>query len=465
MEPSSDGLASVTNDVLADRFLEVADLLEAQHADFYRVRGWQQGAAAVRAHAEPIVELLERGGRHALVALPHIGEGLAAAIEELAHTWRLGVLDRLRGHVSPQDLFITVPGIGEELAAHIHEELHIETLEELEAAAHDGRLEQIHGVGPRRAEGIRDILATRLSRGSRRHARRIPALHAPGAEAHLADPAPPIPPVDLLLHVDRDYRDLASQGRLPRIAPSRFNPTHEAWLPVLHRYSDGWDFEAMFSNSARAHQLERTRDWVVIYWHRGSHEGQCTVVTEYRGPMEGQRVVRGREEECMRWHDGHRGPTGREIVDTWLAKVAKLTAVLGVLTLAACAAHVEVGHRDGSKSGPAVASSQRDADSALLLTADGYELHYQKGRVYKLTWASPEAPAVRRPVESWREFRGLYAGDTLDGGALPLELPDAGVEVAGWRGQECVREGHPCGQMPEDPPPGLLVRLTLQFAR
>ena len=45
------------------------------------------------------------------------------------------------------------------------------------------------------------------------------------------------------------------------------------------------------------------RDWVVIYFYDDSHEeGQHTVVTETRGPLTGQRVVRGRETECRAWY-------------------------------------------------------------------------------------------------------------------------------------------------------------------
>ena len=53
----------------------------------------------------------------------------------------------------------------------------------------------------------------------------------------------------------------------------------------------------MFSNTAQAHKLNRTDDWVVIYFERDGREGQHTVVTETRGPLEGRRVVRGRDAE------------------------------------------------------------------------------------------------------------------------------------------------------------------------
>jgi putative hydrolase len=107
--------------------------------------------------------------------------------------------------------------------------------------------------------------------------------------------------VATLLAVDRKYRDEAHAGRLPTIAPKRFNPTGEAWLPVLHTEVDGFHFTALYSNTALAHQLDRTRDWVVIYFYDDEHvEGQHTVVTETHGPLAGRRVVRGREAECRR---------------------------------------------------------------------------------------------------------------------------------------------------------------------
>jgi hypothetical protein len=108
------------------------------------------------------------------------------------------------------------------------------------------------------------------------------------------------PPVELLLDVDRVSRDAAAAGTLRTIAPRRFNPTRQAWLPIFHTERDGWSITAMYSNTALA-RLGRMRDWVVIYFHeRDGTEGQCTVVTEHRGPLQGRRVVRGREQECAR---------------------------------------------------------------------------------------------------------------------------------------------------------------------
>jgi hypothetical protein len=269
---------------IAARLRQAAEILQAQGANPFRVSAYRNAAHAVETHAGELCDLHARGGRAALAALPAIGHGLAAAIAEMLETGRWAQLERLRGSADPATLFRSVPGIGAELAVRIFETLGVETLEALEVACHDGRLASVAGIGPRRAAMIRTALAEILGRG-----RPVGTAHARPAE----------PAVDLLLDVDREYRDRAGKGELPRIAPRRFNPEHKPWLPVLHTTRAGWHFTALFSNTALAHELARTGDWVVLYFD-SDHEGerQRTVVTETKGPMAGRRVVRGRESEC-----------------------------------------------------------------------------------------------------------------------------------------------------------------------
>lgn len=115
------------------------------------------------------------------------------------------------------------------------------------------------------------------------------------------------PNVGVLLDVDREYREKAQAGSLPRIAPRRMNREGKAWLPVLHTRFGPWHFTALFSNTERAHELHRVHDWVVIYFtDPDDGEGQATVVTERRGALTGERVVRGREPECARFYRGER---------------------------------------------------------------------------------------------------------------------------------------------------------------
>jgi hypothetical protein len=283
-----------SNVEIADVLDRVADLLEAQDADVFRVRAWRRAAESVRGQPEAVAALAEAGGAAALDALPGVGRSLAAAILEVVRTGSLGFLERLEGEVSAEDLFTTVPGIAGELAHRIHASLGIQTLEDLEIAAHDGRLATVQGFGPRRVRAVREALASMLARSSRRRARRARWLAAgrgaPGGGAR--------PDVAALLSVDREYRERAERGDLRTIAPRRMNPDRAAWLPVLHTRRGAWSFTALFSNTERAHALGRERDWVVLYYERDGDQGQCTVVTERSGPLAGRRVVRGREAEC-----------------------------------------------------------------------------------------------------------------------------------------------------------------------
>ena len=272
------------NLAIAARLRDYADLLEAQAANPFRAQAYRRAAAVVERLDRPVSAILAAEGREGLDALPGVGPRIAAALSELALTGRWAQLDRVRGEADPEALFRTLPGIGPTLARRLVEELHLASLESLEAAAYDGRLAAAAGWGPRRVRMIQTALSERLGRARLRRA--------------AAAPAPRRPPVGLLLDVDREYREAAAAGRLRLIAPRRFNPRGEAWLPVLHAERGDWRFTALYSNTPLAHELGRTRDWVVIYFETDAMpEGQCTVVTETRGARRGARVVRGREDE------------------------------------------------------------------------------------------------------------------------------------------------------------------------
>ena len=87
------------------------------------------------------------------------------------------------------------------------------------------------------------------------------------------------------------------------MAPRRFNPESTAWLPVLHTTRGRRRYTAVFSNTALAHDREKTDDWVVLYYALpGEPEHQVTVVTEDQGRLASRRVVRGREAECLRYY-------------------------------------------------------------------------------------------------------------------------------------------------------------------
>ncbi|MFN7952619.1 MAG: helix-hairpin-helix domain-containing protein [bacterium] len=275
---------------VAERLREAAELLSAQGANPFRVAAYRRAATTLEALERDVKELVDAEGIDGLMALPAVGESLAAAIREIAITGRYGQLERLRGTIDPETLFATVPGIGRALARRIHDALHVDTLEALETAAHDGRLDAVPGLGARRLAAIRASLDAMLGR--------VRSRPRPPAGSAVAEPS-----ARDILDVDREYRAGAEADRLPKIAPKRMNPEAKAWLPILHTDRGPWHFTALFSNTARAHELGRTRDWVVIYFYDGEHrEGQRTVVSETRGILTGKRVIRGREAECKEIH-------------------------------------------------------------------------------------------------------------------------------------------------------------------
>lgn len=268
------------NRFISEKLSEVADLLSGQGADPFRIRAFRDAAQFVAEMPDSLRDVFEVRGKRGLVLMPTVGESIAGAIVELLQTGELGMIRRLRGEVDPEKVLQTVPMIGSGLARKIHEELGIETLEGLEAAAYDGRLAMLGGFGHRRVQSIRHSLSEMLAR------QRI--VH-PKNEL-------PAPPINAILDVDREYRRRDAQSDLPRIAPRRFNPSGRAWLSILHTKRGQWRFTALFSNTPNAHRLNRTKDWVVVYFEKnGTAERQCTVVTETRGPFKGKRVVRGHE--------------------------------------------------------------------------------------------------------------------------------------------------------------------------
>jgi hypothetical protein len=282
----------VSNEAIADTLTEIADLLEKQGANPYRVRAYRQGADTVRHAEQPLQRILAEKGVRGLMKLRGIGDSLAAAIEKIIHAKKLPLLSRLRGGGAPERLFSTVADIGPKLAARIHDELGIKTLTELEAACWDGRLARVPGMGDKRIRAVRESLAGRFDRGAER-----PAGVGP------TPPPEDQPPVEDLLDIDRQYRELAQRDRLMRVAPRRYNPEGRAWLPILHTERDGRQYTALYSNTSRAHELGALRDWVVIYREDKKLGGTWTVITARMGPLKGRRVVRGREVECEAYYE------------------------------------------------------------------------------------------------------------------------------------------------------------------
>ena len=284
--------SSIGNDDIARALDEAADLLEQTDSNPFRIRAFRRAAQSIREARENVAELTRDIGPAALQRIPGIGSSLAALIDDFVRSGGDRIHYRRLGEISPLTVLTSLPGMGEVLARRILEQLHIHDLEDLETAIYEGRLEQVEGFGTRRTSALRQMINSRLGRRLQARSRELGARH------HLDRP-----PADLLLKVDAEYRRRADANELPRIAPRRFNPDGVAWLPIYKTREGGWTFRALFSNTAQAHALGRTRDWVVIFFERAGETHQSTVVTETRGPRRGQRVVRGRESEVQSPHE------------------------------------------------------------------------------------------------------------------------------------------------------------------
>jgi hypothetical protein len=269
---------------------EVARLLESQGANLFRVAAYRKAAKTLRGLDCAVRDIFDAEGRAGLVRLEGIGQSIAHSIEQILRTGKMRLLERLKGTSGPGRIFTAVPDIGPKIARRIYDELGIESLAELQGAAWDGRLARVPGLGKKRIQVVRESLAGRLRRQDRpigREAKQVP-----------------LPPerVAELLDIDRSYRRLAQLDRLPRIAPRRFNPDGKAWLPILHTQRGDRHYTALFSNTARAHELGTVGDWVVIYRDDDADHGQWTVITARLGRLKGRRIVRGLEQQCAAYY-------------------------------------------------------------------------------------------------------------------------------------------------------------------
>jgi DNA polymerase (family X) len=256
---------SATNTEIAGVLDRIGDLLEAKGENPFRVNSYRRAATLVKDSDRSFAQLVREQGVLGLTNVRGIGDKLAGVIEEYVSTQKVSLLEELEKEApaSPP---------GEEKAS-------------------------ISASRPTRRSGS-------ASAGTKRAEPQSSRAKSPGgADAATSREPKGAPPVSVILDVDTEYRKKADEGSLKLIAPKQHNPEGAAWLPILSTSRGDLKFTAMFSNTALAHQLGKTDDWVVIYFKkRGEEERQCTVVTEHRGDLKGKRVIRGREAESQKYY-------------------------------------------------------------------------------------------------------------------------------------------------------------------
>lgn len=136
---------------------EVADLLEIQGANRFRVRAYRNAARTVEELTQPLTELVREGAD--LTEIPTIGTDIAGYITELVRTGHLRLLDEIRKD-TPATLaeLMKLEGVGPKKATRFYEELGIESVADLERAIDKGELQKLRGFGDRSVAKLRQAI-------------------------------------------------------------------------------------------------------------------------------------------------------------------------------------------------------------------------------------------------------------------------------------------------------------------
>jgi len=141
------------NQKIAQLLTDVADLLEIQAANPFRIRSYRIAAEAVGAHGENVAELV--GTEGALREALEIGQGLEAKIRQIVETGRSADRDALLDEV-PEGLLelLRIPGLGPKTVGAIWRGLNVTSAHELRQAIEDGRFRTLPRMGAKKEASV-----------------------------------------------------------------------------------------------------------------------------------------------------------------------------------------------------------------------------------------------------------------------------------------------------------------------
>ena len=149
----------VHNAEIATFFERVADLLEIDGANPFRVRAYRNAARAIRGHTVSMVDLLKQGKD--LSTLPDIGKDLAGKIQVIVETGDLPLLHEIEARI-PASLgdLLKVRGLGPKRVKALYQQLDINTLEDLRRAVQSGKIYTVKGFGDKTVNAIKDRISS-----------------------------------------------------------------------------------------------------------------------------------------------------------------------------------------------------------------------------------------------------------------------------------------------------------------
>jgi DNA polymerase (family 10) len=156
----------IHNADIAARFEEIADRLEIQGANPFRIRAYRNAARTLGELPQEARALLEKG--EDLTRLPGIGADLATKVREIVDTGRCSLLERLRRELPPAVTeLLRVPGLGPKRVKALYHDLDVQTVEQLYRAARDGRIRALPGFGEKTELNILQAVEAHASKTHR----------------------------------------------------------------------------------------------------------------------------------------------------------------------------------------------------------------------------------------------------------------------------------------------------------
>ena len=158
MEPEETGPTIVTNRQIAEVLASIADLLEFQNANPYRIQAYRNAARGVLELPEPAAAILARGEQ---LSIPGMGERMRAHIAELVEHGTITFYNDFATQTLPPQAraLMAIEHVGPHTAVRLFEELGIDSPEKLWWAAQQQRIRQLPGFGPRSEARLKEAVA------------------------------------------------------------------------------------------------------------------------------------------------------------------------------------------------------------------------------------------------------------------------------------------------------------------
>jgi DNA polymerase (family 10) len=147
------------NDRIAERFNQLANLMEIRGDDRYRIRSYRNAAEIIETWPTPMKKIADEAGAKGLQEIPGVGKAISAKIIELLTRGTFEAWEKLTIETPATTLdLLNVSGIGLKTAATLHQQFKIASIEDLKKFVAGGGLEMVDGIGEKSAERIKSSL-------------------------------------------------------------------------------------------------------------------------------------------------------------------------------------------------------------------------------------------------------------------------------------------------------------------